>query len=285
VHQLGSGIDRTLIVSDLAGRRTGDGWFTPADVREMFELLRIDPPKNLNDALSRLRSSELVSKRGRTPPWSLSPKGRGSVAELVGHIDSAQLSAELAQMPRAELGHVQQTLLPPALAPSKWSAPIQRMLDEFDFDTNVFCMTRFPTSKEDVEYLDPVRDIIREARKALAGHGLTLHLASDRQLDQDLFANIAAHMWACRFGLALFEDRLKRGLNYNLTIEVGSMLMTGRACALLKDTTIEAMPTDFVGQIYKPVDFSRTKDVITEVHRWAVNDLRLPQCPDCPPGK
>lgn len=251
----------------------------------MFELLRIDPPKNLDDALSRLRSKELVAKRDHTPPWSLSPKGRGSVTELIGKIDSAQLSTELTEMPRAELGHVQQILLPPALAPSKWSTPIQRMLDEFDFDTNVFCMTRFPTDKEDVEYLDPVREIIEGGRQALAGHGLTLHLASDRQLDQDLFANIAAHMWACRFGIALFEDRLKRGLNYNLTIEVGSMLMTGRACALLKDTTIEAMPTDFVGQIYKPVDFAYTDDVIAEVHRWAVNDLGLPRCPDCPPGE
>ncbi len=156
------------------------------------------------------------------------------------------------------------------------------MLDDFDFETNVFCMTRFPVDEEDTEYLDPVRKIIKGARIALKSHGLTLHLASDRQLDQDLFANIAAHMWACRFGIALFEDRLKRGLNYNLTIEVGSMLMTGRACALLKDTTVEAMPTDFVGQIYKPVDFAQTNDVVTEVHRWAVNDLGLPKCPDCP---
>jgi hypothetical protein len=249
----------------------------------MFELLRIDPPKNLSDALSRLRSNELVTKRRRTPSWSLSPKGHGSVTKLIGDIDPTQLAAGLTEMPRSELGHVEQTLLPPTLAPSKWSEPIRRMLGEFDFDTNVFCMTRFPVNDEDAEYLDPVRDIIEGAKQALSRHGLTLHLASDRQLDQDLFGNIAAHMWACRFGIALFEDRLNRGLNYNLTIEVGSMLMTGRACALLKDTTIDAMPTDFVGQIHKPVDFARTDDVVAEVHRWAVNDLGLPSCSDCPP--
>lgn len=249
----------------------------------MFELLRIDPPKNVNDALGRLRAAELISKRGRSPAWSLSPKGRTKSAELIGSVDWVQISAELAVTPRAELGHVEQVLLPPALAPSKWSAPIQRMLDDYDFETNVFCMTRFPVSEEDTEYLDPVREIIKGARHALKSHGLTLHLASDRQLDQDLFANIAAHMWACRFGIALFENRLKRGLNYNLTIEVGSMLMTGRTCALLKDTTIEAMPTDFVGQIYRPVDFSQTDEVIAELHRWATNDLKLPRCSDCPP--
>lgn len=248
----------------------------------MFELLRIDPPKNVNDALGRLRAAELVVKRKNAPAWSLSPQGRDAAGELVGKIDEGQLSAELTQVPRGELGHVEQLLIPPALAPSKWSAPIQRMLDDFDFGTNVFCMTRFPVDEKDTEYLDPVREIIKQARKALSGHGLTLHLASDKQLDQDLFANIAAHMWACRFGIALFENRLGRGLNYNLTIEVGAMLMTGRTCALMKDTTIDAMPTDFVGQIYKPVDFSNAGDVVDELHRWAVNDLGLPRCPKCP---
>jgi hypothetical protein len=156
------------------------------------------------------------------------------------------------------------------------------MLDDYDFEQNVFCMTRFPESAIDTKYLDPVNEIIPAARTALGQHGLALHLASDRQLDSDLFGNIAAHMWACRFGLALFEDRLGRGLNYNLSIEVGSMLMTGRTCALLKDTTIDAMPTDFVGQIYKPVDFGKTDEVVAEIHRWAVSDLGLPPCSHCP---
>jgi hypothetical protein len=248
----------------------------------MFELLRIEPPVNLNDVLARLRKQKYLTRRQSTPPWDLTPGGRERVAELIGDIDAAQVATELADTPGAKLGHAVQMLLPPALAPSKWSAPIQQMLEDFEFDRNVFCMTRFPDSAADTQYLDPVREIVPAARTALAKHGLTLHLASDRQLDQDLYGNIAAHMWACRFGLALFEDRLERGLNYNLTIEVGSMLMTGRACALLKDTTIERMPTDFIGQIHRPVNFSETSDVVDEIHRWAVNDLRLERCVDCP---
>jgi hypothetical protein len=200
----------------------------------------------------------------------------------VSNLDDAQIAAELADIPGARLGHVVQALIPPALAPNKWSTAIQNMLDDFDFEQNVFCMTRFPENETDTRYLDPVREILPAARDALRSHGLTLHLASDRQLDSDLFGNIAAHMWACRFGLALFENRLGRGLNYNLSIEVGSMLMTGRICALFKDTTIEAMPTDFVGQIYRPVDFANTDDVVAEIHQWAVNDLGLPRCPRCP---
>ena len=275
-------MDRTLVVAELAGASTEGGWFGPAQVGAMFELLRIEAPGNVNDVLARLRAQRLVTKRDRRPAWSLTPGGVKRVRGLIGEIDPAAMAVVLADVPGAQLGHAVQKLLPPALAPTKWAAGIQQMLEDYDFDRNVFCMTRFPEDAQDTEYLDPVSEIVPAARTALANHGLTLHLASDRQLDQDLYGNIAAHMWACRFGLALFEDRLERGLNHNMTIEVGSMLMTGRVCALLRDTTIDRMPTDFIGQIYKPVDFSRVDDVVAELHRWAVKDLRLERCPNCP---
>jgi len=68
-------------------------------------------------------------------------------------------------------------------------------------------------------------------------------------------------MWASRYGVAFFEDRRGRRVNYNLTIEIGSMLMTGRRCALLKDTSVEKLPTDLVGKIYKEVDLDHVKTV------------------------
>jgi hypothetical protein len=47
-----------------------------------------------------------------------------------------------------------------------------------------------------------------------------------------------AHMWASKYGVAFFEDRRGRGMNYNLTIEVGCMLMAGRRCGLLKEVLL-----------------------------------------------
>ncbi|MGH2806723.1 MAG: hypothetical protein ACRDKT_05550 [Actinomycetota bacterium] len=174
------------------------------------------------------------------------------------------------------------TLIPPSLAPAAWLPAIQRMLGESPFERNVFCMTRFPESEADTEYLDPVQALIPAMRDALGQHGLKLHLASDRQLADDLYGNIAAHMWACQFGIGLFEDRLGRGLNENMLIEVGSMIVIGRRCALLKDVPITKMPTDFVGQIYKEVDFGDIPGVVRAVHRWADKDLGLGQCDACP---
>jgi hypothetical protein len=45
-------------------------------------------------------------------------------------------------------------------------------------------------------------------------------------------------------GIALFEDRVGEGLNYNVVIEVGAMLIAGRQTALLRDTTAPKMPSD-----------------------------------------
>jgi hypothetical protein len=165
-------------------------------------------------------------------------------------------------------------VISPALAPPRWEPAVGRLLDEYPFETNVFCMTRLPTA--DAGNSDPLPAVIDVARRTLRGAGLTLHLASDRNADDELFGNIAGHMWACQYGIALCEDRVGRGLNQNMLIEVGSMLMTGRRCALLKDRTSPPMPTDFVGHIYKPVDFDDVDAVGVALREWVTSDLSLP---------
>jgi hypothetical protein len=143
-------------------------------------------------------------------------------------------------------------------------------------------MTRFPDTDESKKGPDPVKPALTIAREVCLLHGLQFHLASDRNIVDDLWANVLAHMWACRYGIAFFEDLRDQGLNHNLTIEVGSMLMTGRRCALLKDGSITKMPTDLVGQIYKSVDLSKPKTIGDALHVWLRDDLNLGSCPSCP---
>jgi hypothetical protein len=111
-------------------------------------------------------------------------------------------------------------VLDPAFAPPRWSAGIKRLLERYPFDTNVFCMTRHPENDaevvetdpvRDVVETDPIRDVVEVLRKVLDGHGLMLHLASDRQIDDDVFGNVGAHIWACRYGIGLLESRTNRG--------------------------------------------------------------------------
>jgi hypothetical protein len=166
---------------------------------------------------------------------------------------------------------------PPSLLPV-----LGDFLARHPFDQNVFGMTRFPDEQRAAP-IDPVKPALEVAREVCKLHSLEFHLASDRAMDDDLWTNVAAHMWASRYGIAFFEDRATptRGVNYNLTIEVGGMLMTGRRCALLKDKSIEKMPTDLVGKIYKSVDLNRPDTVEGALHAWMRDDLALGPCGRC----
>jgi hypothetical protein len=199
----------------------------------------------------------------------------------VGKLDLAAIESEMLAAGSAELSQARHPVIPPELAPARWTAAMRRLLDEFPFERNVFCMTRFPKDEAELEYPDPVRDVIATARDVLALHGLHLHLASDRTTEDELFGNIAGHIWACKYGIGLFETRFGEDFNDNLQIEVGAMLITGRRVALLKDLDTPEMPTDFVGHIYKPVDFNDTTAVAVELHRWVANDLALGRCASC----
>jgi hypothetical protein len=280
---LGRDADRVLVLGDLASRLGGTGWFTSASVADLLEELRLPTPqaRNVTPRATDLLGARLLIDRGsgRNREWALTPTGQKQAVELMGEIDLARLEPQLIQVPGAEFGHVRHTTLPPTLAPAKWSSGIARLLERSPFETNVFCMTRFPDPDRDD---DPNQLVIDATRQVLAKHGLTLHLASERIVDEDLLGNVAAYMWACQYGVALFEDRIDKRLNYNLVTEVGAMVMAGRRCALLKDTTAPAMPTDLIGQIYKPVDFDDLDGVAGEIHLWASEDLGLGRCGSCP---
>lgn len=266
-----------LVVGQLAQARSGDGWFRPSDVTYLLETLRV-PGGNVSRSLGQLKDQRLVLKN-REGRYSLTALGEQRALEVMGQLSAEELEPQIAQMPGAELGSAVHTTLPPTFAPIRWQEGIARLLRDYPFETNVFLMTRFP---KDENKGDPLHRCIEVTREALAEHGLTLHLASDRVIDEDLLGNIAAHMWACQYGIGVFEDRVDDGLNYNVLIEIGSMIMSGRRCALLKDTTAPKMPTDLVGRIYKPVDIADLDAVAREVHTWAAADLGLGRCSNCP---
>lgn len=272
LQELGYAADRTLVVGQLAGSQNQDGWFSTQDVNAMFEGFRVPAPKNTAATLGSLANKDLILRRAKQPSWSLTPKGRKTVSELMGDLDAAKLELQLAALPGAEFGHAHQTVLPPSLAPPKWASGIRKLLDRDPFETNVLCMTRFP---RDDYANDPIQGVIDVAREVLEGHGLRLHLASDAIVEDTLFANVAAYMWACRYGLALMEDRVGEGLNKNVVIEIGAMVMAGRQTGLLKDTTAEEIPSDLVGHIYMPVDFGDLDTVRRATHGWAAQDLGL----------
>jgi hypothetical protein len=137
-------------------------------------------------------------------------------------------------------------------------------------------MTRFPSDNSDED--QPLRQAIDVARSQLEAHGLTLHLASDRQADDELFGNVVAHIWGCKYGIAFLETLggEEGQLNDNVLIELGAMLVSGRRCCLLKDVGSPRLPTDFIAQIYKEIEISDPQAVETTIGSWLQDDLQIP---------
>lgn len=264
---------QTLVLGHLAASRSSDGTFSPAAVSGLFHDFALPAPAKVTNVFSALTTKKLFAKQPTRGMYKVTPAGQEKVREQLSGLDMVALIAESASENAPVLGRTEHALVPVTLAPPALVEPLRHFLAEHPFETNVFGMTRFPDAKAGTA--DPVGRALAVTRDVCAESGLEFHLASDRAIVDDLWANVTAHMWACRYGVALFEDRIDRGLNHNLLIEVGAMIMTGRRCALLKDGSIERMPTDFVGMIYKSVDLSVEETVAAAVRAWVEHDLSI----------
>lgn len=251
-------------------------------MRDIFDELGLPAPNRLDNTFTSLRHKGLLTRlrSGRGAVWTLSPQGRADSTAAISDLDLVALAAESARLGGSRLGETVHPVIPPEFAPPELIAPLRGFLEESPFDLNVFGMTRFPDEQEEQE--DPVSPALEVATNVCELHGLRFGLADDQAFSDDLWTNVAGHMWASRYGIAFFEDRRGSGINYNLTIEVGSMLIIGRRCALLKDHSVEKLPTNLTGRIYKSVDLDNARSVEDALHLWLRDDLRVGSCSACP---
>lgn len=259
---------RVLVAASLYLTQSGANALATRDAVETLLELDVPPPSNPSAAVNRAIAEGLAIRKDRRL-WTLTPLGWRFVENQ--DLDFSQASKTV-EMPGALFDHVEHTIIPSWAAPPRWATGIKRLHERYPFDLNVFCMTRFP-GEHDVH----LKSAIDVARNVLSEFGLTLHLASDSTIEDDLLGNVGAYMWACKYGLGIVEDRAGRGINYNVVIELGAMIFSGRRCALLKDVTAPDLPTDLSGQIYKPVDLADSRSVEKAVRTWASADLRLEQ--------
>ncbi|MBS1895558.1 MAG: hypothetical protein JST59_30020 [Actinobacteria bacterium] len=266
--------EQVLVLARMVEERTESGVFPPSAVETLFDEIGLPRPTKISNVFGALQhTGRLTRMKNVRGAWKMTPVGRAAAQDLVTDMDLAALFAETARPKATLLGATAHPVIPPSLAPPGLIGPLQEFLAEFPFERNVFGMTRFPGASEDGNF-DPIAPALERAANVCEKHGLVFHLASDRNIVDDLWANVAAHMWGCRFGIAFFEARSKRGLNYNLNIEVGSCLVLGRRLALLKDRSLEAMPTDLVGHIYLSVDLDEPESVAAVLDDWVVGSLK-----------
>ncbi len=267
LQRLSTQADQVLVVAHLAALRADTGAFRPSDVKALFAALRVPGPSNVPNVLSRLSTRGLVLSLGGAS-WTLTPEGEEAVAALAIGWSAADLQTEYA----ADFAQSQHHTIPAELAPTRLMEPLSRFLEAFAFERNVFGISRYPRP---LVADDPVPATFATAREIMAEYGLNFHLASDRAVADEMWPNVSALMWGCRFGIVVVEDTANEGVNTNVLIELGAMLMTGRRCVFLRDKSVERVPSDLVGHIRKDVDLRDQATVVAALHDWCDNDLLI----------
>ena len=250
------------------------GPFSTRDVIDLIVELRLPPIPNVSASLGRLRTQEMLMRPSRNL-WALTPKGEQELQTSASHVPVDTLAADLGRVQGALFGEQQIHLIPPFLSPLGAAPGLGRILSDSAFDQNVMLITRFPKGPE-----DHFADLIPKLRDAVSQHGLVLQVASDGMVEDTLWANVVTYMWSSKYAIVLM-DSADGVLNSNVLIEVGGMLMTGRRCAILRDESVPAMPSDLVGHIYKPVALSDHEASVQLIHQWIRDDLGLGACTGC----
>jgi hypothetical protein len=272
--------EQVLAVARLVQSRAPSGLFAPREVDDLFDSIGLPRAGKISNVLGSLKTKGLLTqvKGGKGAVWKLTPEGKAQAEALATDMDLAVLVTESGGPAATLLGDTPHPVVPPSLAPPELLKPLHAFLEEYPFEHNVFGMTRFP-SKPTGGKRDPIGPALDATKKVCDKHGLVFHLASDRKIVDHLWPNVAAHMWGCRYGIAFFESVTDKGLNYNLTIEVGSCMVLGRRLALLKDKSLKAMPTDLVGAIYDDVELSKPSTVTKKLDTWITKTLTEPATP------
>lgn len=207
--------DQTTVLGRLAEARSTTGLFAPGVVNDLFDEFGLPRPTNISNVLGRLEKKKLLTRVkvvGKAPNWRLTSVGRAHSEALASDMDLAALTAESVQHSVTDLAETAHPVIPPSLAPPELIRPLHEFFETYPFERNVFGMTRYPEPNE--RELDPIAPAIEAAREACAAHALTFHLASDRKIVDDLWPNVAAHLWGSQYAIAFYEDRTGKGLNY-----------------------------------------------------------------------
>lgn len=141
---------------------------------------------------------------------------------------------------------------------------VEAFVEKSPFEKSVFVMMRY---RNEVRF----KLVEQYLREQFLKNGLRVFLARDRQIVDDLWDNICIYMRACKYGVAVFEQALERDFNPNVSLELGFMLSRGRRVLLLKEKSLNALPTDVVGKLYQEFDIGDPESIRHIVDKWVAD--------------
>jgi nucleoside 2-deoxyribosyltransferase len=142
---------------------------------------------------------------------------------------------------------------------------VKKIKREFKGKKIAFIMMAFRNKKPHNELKDTIKKVLQE--KNIIGLR-----TDDKAYSDDTFTNILAYIYACDFGIAVFERIARDYFNPNVSLEVGYMLGLNKPVCLLKDQTLRNLQTDLLGKLYKSFNTNNIKNTVPkELNKWLMD--------------
>ena len=143
--------------------------------------------------------------------------------------------------------------------------------DHSDSVSTAFLIMRFSSKRQ----FGQIHDALRSAFSEL---GVRLLRADDKTYSEDLFENVRLYADCCSFGVAVFDRIEGEYFNPNVSLEVGFMLGRQKPVLLLKDETMQVLPSDLVGRLYVPLNVHEPLAGLGERLRKWLDDNAINPC-------
>jgi hypothetical protein len=146
--------------------------------------------------------------------------------------------------------------IPVRQAPQRLRSAVRSLLSEHpDYFANCFIIMPFHGTQFHRETAASLRKILREL-------GINPLRADDKTYCEDVMANIETYLYGCRFAVAVHDRHLSNAHNPNVAMEVGYCMGMKKPLCLLKEKTVQTLPSDLQGRIYVPFDGERIEETL-----------------------
>lgn len=150
---------------------------------------------------------------------------------------------------------------------------VLRCREDTPYDEGVFVMMKYADpSTMKPKHCRLLDDIWNTLSPTLMTFGLTARRADKKTYVDQLWENVCIYMLACRYGIAILEDRAANELNPNVTLEYGFMKALNRQVALFRDINFKHDRADLTGKLAKPFEIDGDGVLKKETLRQATSD-------------
>ena len=114
--------------------------------------------------------------------------------------------------------------------------------------------------------------IYKVIQETCRSHNIVAVRADSPPFSDNLLDNVLTYVYCCTFGITVFE-RIKSDIyNPNVSFEAGYLLGLNKEVLFLKDNTLNSLPTDLIGKLYREFDFLLPKETLPkQITRWLLD--------------